>query len=331
MNKNLTKSYANTFIYSNFSKDETGFNVEQRLIAFVSKKTETRINKADPSFKPVLDAIKTRQTTAVLYRILVMNDVVLCIDNKELPASYKVFYANDLASDKKSKKVFIDCTGLITFKNGFFNCKDIDKLCAYLTNALILKIYYEEPLRLLNNSSIIKSSLYCYIKLFTGVLDYLRVINFAENRIKISYIIGVYYLYNMMGKDIKSARLSSANINSIAPKDAIAYDYYYDESDLENIDVFVKFLVETFKLKGLTTDIFLDRWFGMYGKGTMYGSELFPSLLCMIASAYSGAYINSQKRIENTCGRDMVTLVTTIFNIGADIYDKGFNYTMIEK
>lgn len=317
------KTFANTFIYTR--KNESGGVAEQSLIEYIMK--ADRIDKSSEAFKPVLDAIKTRQTTAVLYRILLLDEVVLGMYSKELPASFKVFTASDIRSGPKLKKTFIDVTGLIHFQNGYFGCREIDKLCAYLISALVNLVYYSEPSRIYNNSMIVSTSTTCYVKLFTGILDYLRVINFADNRLKISYIVAVYYLYTMMNKDIKAARNSAANITQVPVRDATAYDIYYDpNTHFTTIETFVNFLSETFKLKGFTTDVFLDRWIYLYGKGTMYGCELLPSFLTMITNAYSGSYINNQKKIETSCGRDMVNLTTSLLQVGADMYDKGFRY-----
>ena len=317
------KTFANTFIYS--KKGNNGSTAEQSLIEYIMK--ADRIDKNSEAFKPILNGIKTRQTTAVLYRILLMDEVVLGVYNKELPASFKVFTATDVRSPQKNRRTFIDLTGLVTFSNGYFSCKEIDKLTAYLLSALINLIYYSEPARIYNNGGVIRTATTCYVKLFTGILDYLRLTNYSDNRIKIAYIVAVYFLYTFMQKDIKAARTSAAGITQVAVRDASAYDIYYDyEKDFMDINTFVTFLAETFKLPGLTTDVFLDRWIYLYGKGTMYGCELLPSFLSMISNAYSGTYINNQKKIEISCGRDMVTLSTTLLQIGGEMYDKGFHY-----
>ena len=317
------KNYGDTFIYS--KKDTNGNSAEQNLLEFVLK--SDRIDKNSDAFKPVREAIKTRQTTAVLYRMLMNDMVILCIGTKELPASFKVFEAKDLRAAKKDRKIFIDVTGLVKLNNGYFVCKEIDKLCAYLSGALINAIYYEDPNRLLNNAAIIKSSSFCYTKMFVGILDYLRITGYADNAAKITYIVATYYLYNLMDKDIKSARATAANLVGINIKEAEGYNFYYDyEKDFEDINIFVTFLADTFKLKGLSTDVFIDRWIYLYGKGTMYGAEIFPAFIIVLAYAYSGSYINNQKRIETTCSRDMVTVVTTVLNSGSEMFDKGFHY-----
>ena len=178
-----------------------------------------------------------------------------------------------------------------------------------------------------NNSSVVRTSATCFTKLFTATLDNLRPINYNENKTKIGYIVAVYYLFNMVQKDMKSAETIAASIMGLTNKEATAYRLYYQEEDFKDINVFITFLADTFKLKGLTTDIFIHNWMRIYGKGSLYGLELFPSFLIMITNAYCGAYVNSQNKIETQCGRDLVTLSTTLLRIAAGVFDKGYSYT----
>ena len=150
--------------------------------------------------------------------------------------------------------------------------------------------------------------------------------NIGRKRRKIAYIVGVYYLFSLVEKDHKTAETISASINKLDQRTANAYRYYYEEEHLESIDTFVKHLTETFNMKGLTTDIFVNRWLTMYGNGSMYATELMPLFLITITNAFSGSYINRQNTIENMCGRSMVTLSETLIRVGAETYDKGFVY-----
>ena len=315
-----TKTYNDTFIFS-YANEASNKALERNLITFVHE--ADRINPADSSFKPVLDDIKLRQTTTVFYKLVMRKDVVLCVFDKEMPASLKVFVAKDIRVDKK-RRVFIDCTGLIKYNNGFWTCKEIDKLCSYLFAAMINLLYSIDPLKITSNSSIVKASTQCFAKMFTGILDNLRTINFEENRTKIFYITAVYYLYNVMGKDIGYSRSSAMSAAKISPRDAMAYDIYYDaEKDLINIDTFVKCITDTFHLKDLTTAVMIDRWSFVYGKGTMYGMEYLPAFLDILAYAYVGAYLNNQKSIELICRADMVETATMLLKVGAEEFNTG--------
>lgn len=321
------KSYANTFIYG--KKDPNGYSVESELIEYIMK--ADRIDKHSEAFARIDNDVKVRQTTAVLYRILMMDEVVLCMNKKELPASFKVFEAKDIRSNSKMPKVFIDLTGIVKLENGYFTCKNIDILCAYLISAMIYLIYHKDISRITTNNNLVKSSAICFTKLFTSVLDNLRVTNYMENRMKISYITAVYYLYNIMGKDIATAQKTATTLFSLNGKETSAYDFYYEvDKDFLNIDTFITFLATMFKMKGLDTSVFLNRWFFMYGKGTLYGPELLPAFLSIITNAYSGSYINQQRTIENICGRELVTTTNEILRIGAGMFDDGFNYGSTE-
>lgn len=320
---NTIKTYSDTYVY-NKSADTNG-SMERSLIEFI--RTAQRVNKDSSAFEQIKNQVKVRQTTAVLYRILMRPDVALCIGNTEAPASFKVFMAKDLLSNSKGKKVFIDVTGLLKLNNGFYVCKEIDKLCAYLVGALVSLLYFDNNQKLIDNALISKTSTGCFVKMFTAILDNLKVSNFSENRIKISYIVAVYYLNAIMGKPLDSARNYASSVLGINLKDANGYDYWYDNTeDFKNIDVFIKFLANNFKLNGLTTDIFITRYMQMYGKGVVFSLELLPSFLITITNAYSGSFINSQKTIEKICGKEMVTLSTEILRMGAELYSSGFAY-----
>lgn len=322
------KSFANTYIYT--KTDESGKSTEQGLVEFIlkSSKARTRINKGSSAFVPILNMIKERQKTAVLYRVLMNPDVVLAISptGAELSSSFKVFYATDVASANRKKKIFIDVTGLIKEDSGYFTCKNIDTLCAYLFAAAVMGTYYIDNNKIVNNASITKLSAECFVRMFCGVLDSMRVINYAENADKIGYIAAVYYLFNLVQKDLKSAESMAANIVGLDQRTANAYRYYYEEEHLQNINTIITHLATTFNMKGLATDVFINKWITMYGNGSLYATELMPSFLITLTNAYSGAYINRQNIIENMCGRNMVTLSETLLRVSAEVYDKGFTY-----
>src|SRR5574344_1294891 len=104
MNKPPVKTFANTYIYT--LKDESGHTTAGALLEFILR--SERINKTSEAFASVLNDIKVRQTTAVLYRVLMMDQVVLCFNTKKLHKYFKVFTAKNLKDQTKKKKVFID-------------------------------------------------------------------------------------------------------------------------------------------------------------------------------------------------------------------------------
>lgn len=320
------KSYPNTYVGQKITAG--GQSIEKPLIDYIMK--AERINKSSEAFKQIQSDIKTRQTSAILYRVLMMPNVVLAIADRELPASFKVFRAADVRAADKSPKVFIDLTGIVKLVSGNLVCSKIDTLITYLTGALVQLLYYDGSRQLTTNASVTRPATTCFVKLFTGVIDELRIIGYAENQLKIKYAVAVYFLTSLVGKPIENARNLAANILGIAPKDAKAFDYFYSDEAMENLNTFVTDLCENFKLKGFGTDTMLDRWMFKYGNGTMYGLELYPSFLTMLTNAYCGTYVNNQKTIEKYCGRDMVTVSTTIIRMGADIFSEGAHYVRKE-
>lgn len=316
------KSYPNTYISQKITSG--GESIERPLIKYIMN--AERLNKGSEAFRQIQNDIKTRQTSAILYRVLMMPNVVLAMDVKELPASFKVFRAADVRASNKEPKVFIDVTGIVKLNNGVFVCNKIDTLITYLTGALVQLLYYDPSKQLTNNASITRPATVCFVKLFTGVIDELRVIGYAENQLKIKYNTAVYFLTSLVGKPMENARSMAANILGISPKEAKAYDYFYSDEAMKDLNSFVTDLCENFHLRGFSTDIMLDRWMFKYGKGTMYGLELYPSFLMMLTNAYCGAYVNQQKTIEKYCGRDMVDISTTLIRVGADIYSEGACY-----
>lgn len=316
------KSYPNTYIGQKIASG--GESIERPLIKYIMN--AERLNKGSEAFRQIQNDIKTRQTSAILYRVLMMPNIVLAMDVKELPASFKVFRAADVRASNKEPKIFIDVTGIIKFNNGIFICNKIDTLITYLTGALVQLLYYDPSKQLTNNASITRPATVCFVKLFTGVIDELRVIGYAENQLKIKYNTAVYFLTSLVGKPMENARSMAANILGINPKEAKAYDYFYSDEAMKDLNSFVTDLCENFHLRGFGTDIMLDRWMFKYGKGTMYGLELYPSFLMMLTNAYCGAYVNQQKTIEKYCGKDMVDISTTLIRVGADVYSEGARY-----
>ena len=319
------KTFFNCFFYA--SANEKGNAVENDILEYVTH--AQRINYGDPSFKAIKDQLKTRSTSAVLYRVLQRGELNLCIYKKELPSSFKVFCAKDkLNSNKKS--VFVDCTGLIEYQNGSFYCKDIDRLATYLSGALVHMIYYNDTVKLVNNANLSKSSTSAFVKMFARVMDYLKVNNYIQNRDRILYIVGVYFAYNVIGMDIESAKRLSAVVNKVNEMDRKSHDMRYIEDDLSNINIFMEALTRTFKLVGMNTAVFANKWLYLYGKGTLYSLELYPAFLCTIMYAYAGTYVNYWKAIESVCGKDMTDVANMVFKIGGDIYNRGYSYESAE-
>ena len=318
------KTFADCYIYG-LTDSSSSFNAEHALATFIH--TAERIDKSSMAFKNIIDQLKARSQSAVIIRILMQPDVVLCIANKEVMASFKVFFARDHESNKLSKKYFVDVTGLITLKNGFFVCKEIDKLAAYMLGVLSMKIYYTDHTKLIYNGAMQKVSISAFTRLFNSILDYYRLPGYMDNKDKIRYISGVYFGYNVMRLNLEPAQNAASAAVGISRNETKNYDFYYvPEDDLKDINTFITYLAKTFKLDGVTTDTFINSWLRKYGKQTLYGLELYPSFLNILLYAYSGTYINNMKTIENVTARDMVDATNIVLKIGNEMFKTGYKF-----
>lgn len=318
------KTFADCYIYG-LTDSSSNFNAEHALATFIH--TAERIDKDSIAFKNIIDQLKARSQSAIAIRILMQPDVVLCIATKELMSSFKVFYARDHESKKLTKKYFVDVTGLISLKNGFFVCKEIDKLAAYMLGVLSMKEYYTDHTKLIYNGALQKVSISAFTRLFNSILDYYRLPGYIDNKDKIRYISGVYFAYNVMRLPIESAQNAASSAVGISRNETKNYDYYYQyEDDMKDINVFISYLAKTFKLEGVTVDSFINSWLRKYGKQALYGLELYPSFLNILLYAYSGTYINNMKTIENVTARDMVDATNIVLNIGNSMFKTGFHF-----
>ena len=320
------KTFSDSFVY-NYDKNANGKliakEINRKLIEYVT--SAERIDKNSEAFQGIKQEVKRQQSFTLLYSILMRDDVVLMNNTTELPRSFKVFEAIDLKEVGKKRKVFIDITKLIELSNGYYKCNNIFQFITYLTEAVTYLLYRNEPVLMLNNSNITMSATECYVGCFSFILDYLRITGYSESRTKIQYLTGLFFLSNLMGKDIDNyTKNIAAKVAKVSTQEIKQYELYYDIDDFTNIDTFISMLAETFKLKGLTTEVFITRWIFHFGRGTEYGIDLFTSFCNMINAAYCGAYVVNQKQIEKSCGRSMVKLTTEIMSTASGSLDKSY-------
>lgn len=312
-------TYENSYLFS--EKDAAAATERRKLLMEFILKYERIEDKSSDAFRGIVEDVKRMQRTSILYTILMSDQIVLCYGQKEMPRAFKVVEMKDIKNDK-TPKVFIDVTGLITYKDGYYVCRKVDVLVSYLFCALNYLLYDKAGLKLMNNSGISISGTECFVAMFTYILDYLRIIGYAQNKEKISYLAGLYFLNHMMGKDIDNyCKNIAARTAGLSTMDTKAFELYYDaEKDFLNIDTFISLISTTFKLKGFDTEVFVAKW--MYSfKATGYDSELFTSFANLIINAYSGSYIVNQKQIERCCGASMVKFCTSILQLGVAEFD----------
>ena len=323
---NIQKTFSDSYVY-NYDKNNNGKliakEINRKLIEYIT--TAERIDKKSEMFEGIKQEVKRQQSTSLMYSILMRDDVVLMVNTNEMPRAFKVFEAIDIKEIGKKRKVFIDVTALIVEKNGYYICKDIFRFITYLTQATTYLLYRNDFQKFTNNSNITISATECYIECFSFILDYLRIIGYSDNKTKIQYLVGLFFLSNLMGKELDTyTKNICAKIVKLNPAEIKAYELYYDKEDFINIDTFIAMLVENFKLKGLTTEVFITRWMYHFAKGTEYGIDLFTSFCSMISAAYCGAYVVYQKQIEKCCGRSMVKLVVSILELASSDLDKSY-------
>ena len=293
---------------------------DSMLINYIMK--AERIDKNDASFAGIISEVQRQQSSSILFTVFMRNDVILCINNEELPPAFKVINAVDIKNSKKHV-VFIDVTKLIELKNGYYVCKNISKLVSYIFSALIYLEYTTDTNKVISNGIINITGAECYSNMFTYVLDYLRIIGYSNNKDRIRYFAALFFLVNMLGKELNTytknlaAKVSGLNQGSIN-----ATDLYMEDGMFNDIDSFITVIANSFKLKGLTTEVFVQKWIYLFGNGTQYGLELYTSFATILAYTFCGSYIVNQKQIEKSCGTSMVKFCNALISIGVDMFDK---------
>ena len=125
------------------------------------------------------------------------------IDQKGVSRAFKVIYSIDPKEGKNSKKkVFIDCTGVITYENNEYKIKKIGTLISYLITAMTYVVYYNIPKVIMSNNTLMKSSTEAFVDLMLYVLGYLKVpVTYNDNKERMSFALAEYYQICVIGKD----------------------------------------------------------------------------------------------------------------------------------
>ena len=324
MSKFIMKTYRDSYLYNaklnSRDNDNPAKRNNQAIMDFIIKSHKVEDKKSD-SFRGIVEEVKRQQTSSILYTVLMMNNVKICINQYEMPRAFKVFDAKD-PSNNYQPAVFIDATGIIEFKNGYYVCKKIDVLCAYLFNALIYLLYRYYPQKLVNNSSIVNTALECYVAMVHNNIEYMGIPGYSANRKKVAYVTGLFFLTNMMSKELDQYNKNIAGkLAGLSATEIRAYELYLDEISFVDINEFITTISNTFKLKGLTLEVFISKWMYYYGTGMHYASELLTSFLCLIVNAYTGCYIVGQRQVERSCGDSMVKLSNAIIKAGVESFN----------
>ncbi len=311
-NMNKAKNFDSSYLYGqgDFSKKMYEFIITSR-----------RIDKTDKSFDEIRYLIKKNQYTSCLSTLLDKGSIVLMINPPPIPRAFKVFCAKDIKEDKASK-VFIDVSEIVGDKDGEYSIKnkDVDIFISYLSCALNTLIYYTDLGILVNNSVLVQCGCTAFAKLSANIIDYLRIGGVDNVRAKVLYISALYYQVKLLGKDVTDlTRRLAIKISGLTSREADILDVMVPVASFENIKTFVETIAKVIKVDALRLETFVDKWIYLYGSGTQYAMELYPSFANMLINAYVGAYINNQKQIEKLVGREMVEFTNTLFRKGCEI------------
>lgn len=308
-----TKNYSDCYLYGvgNYDKNIYEYFIKSSII-----------DKNSNAFEDVRYDVKRLQPSPNLSKTLDSPNVILLTHSTPLPRSFKVFSAKDLKSGDKRLKVFIDVSDIMYTKDGIMSIhqSNMDKFLSYLTSALMMRIYYSHPDKLLNRDKLLDSGIRCFTELFAYVIDFLRIGGADKIREKCMYMSAIYYQTNILNKEISDSIINRAkSVSKITPRDIEILNIQLDSSTYNNISTFITSIAKVINAESLKLDNFMDKWVTLYGPGTQFAVEYYPAFSTMITNAYNGSYLNSQKVIEKICGRNLVDYTTSLLKVGDEL------------
>lgn len=298
----MSKSISQTYLFSSFNK------YEEKL--FKAMMSYDRIDKESEAFEDIISEITKRRTSDNMVKALKSKNIVLLINGDPLDKALKVFAGVDNRSgyDQK-KKVFIDCSNIIGMENGRYVCGDINKLLAYLFDAMVMYSYYVAEDKLVGNDSLSKLGATAFAKLFSYIIDYIYKINsFGTAKHQCMYMSALYYQVNILGKSLDSPSVQkiARSVSNIAESQANITMIDVEENDFLNIKTFVEKLSQVLSIPKLGLDAVIAKWMHVLGTGTIFALELFPAFAAMICDACTDAYLNNKNTIEKVVGANLM-------------------------
>ena len=283
-----------------------------------------RVDTKSDAFADVIYAVK-KQANSVLLKVLLSEKVVLLMHPKGVSRVFKVIYCKDVKDKKLKKRVFIDCSGVISFENGVYTCKKVGTLVSYLTAAMTYILYYNKPSSIINNNVLTKTGTSIFVDLMLYVLGYLKApISFNDNKERMSFVIAEYYQLCVLGADSRSETPYNIakQISGIVARNTCDYlhtlfSFTFNDGKC-NFNDFLKKFAEVFldqtddnssrnSKNKLTIDSFSQRWMYAYGPGTILGLECFVPFSQIVTDCANGAYLNQQNTIEKVAGGKNIT------------------------
>lgn len=307
------KNFSQSFLYG-----KADYNKE--IVEYIIK--SDRIDKDSKEFENIKYLIQRNQITSYLSTFLTKQALVLMLPSAPMPLSFKVFTAKDMRSDKMTK-VFVDCSGLIKLVNGEYTISNanIDTFIAYLLAAMNAIIYSAKPSLITANTTLLATSTECFAKLFTNIIDYMRIGGVDNVREKTLYLSSLYYQIGiLLNSDTPTTYQRALKISGLSDREANLLQVKCPVSCYENINTFIEALARVLNVEGeLKLDNFLEKWSFLYKGGTHFGTELYPSFANMLIYSYVGGYIVNQKTIEKVLGRSMVDFCKALFKLGGEV------------
>lgn len=309
-----TKNYSDCYLYGmgDYEKNIYEFFIKSKVL-----------DKNSEAFADIKYDVKRLQPSTSLTNTLESPNVILLYHDTPLPRAFKVFTAKDLKSGDKKLKVFIDVGDIISTKGGKITIhpSNMDKFISYLTSALMMRIYYSYPEKLLNRDKLVDVGTTCFAEMFTYIIDFLRLSGTDKLREKCMYISSIYYQVNILNKEYSPAiERRAKSISKIQSKDVELLDIQLESDTYKNISTLIPSVAKIINAAdSLKLDNFMNKWITLYGTGTQFATEYYPAFSSMLTNAYNGSYLNSQKIIEKICGRHLVEYTTEIFRIGDEL------------
>ena len=312
----MPKTYASTYLYGKYNQ------YEQETIDFVLK--ADRIDQTKPEFEDIAYEVKRRNVSPALMKVLMSPNVILMSRAKPLSKAFKIFCAKDIKYDK-DLRVFIDVSGIIVYDEdaGKYRCQrtNIDIFISYLVDAMSSFIYYtpKGTERITGNAVIRQTGARAFADLFTHIVDFLcKITTIGGAKDKCRFMSAMYYLVNLLEMDptADSTKAIAARTVGVSEREADIIILQMDQNAFMDIKLFVDSVAEVLRLNKFTLDTLVEKWMYIYGTGTVFALELFPSFSNMLTDAYIGAYVNNQKSIEKIAGQSMIEFTKTILRIG---------------
>ena len=294
-----------------------------------------RVDKSVAEFNDVVYAIK-KQAPPILSKVLLSNKVVLMIDKKGISRPFKVINVINVKDDNKDRKVFIDCTKVISNENNTYSCKKIGILISYLTTAMTYILYYNKDKTITTNALLTKTGAEAFTDLMIYVLGYLKVpVSFADNKERMSFVIAEYYQTCVLGVPNGESVYNMAKLVS-GIKEKKTCDYLHTlfsflfDNDCDINKFIIKFAEifmdqkenDTNSPKNrirLTIDAFVQRWMYAFGPSTIFALECFVPFSQMLTDCYTGAFLNQQNTIEKIArGKIITSFSNELLRVGGE-------------